>query len=133
MALDPQGPKHYIFGDYFYSRNARKLRFRVSFLFHTRNYMISSFYSNCVSKNRNISTIFCEFGPLQVKWWHYISASIKMRKYMESELSVIFWVKPVAKNLVLRSPRTHFIYMRVKGCIYISLLNVQTYFESMMK
>ena len=27
--MDPRGPKHYIFGDHFYSKNARMLRFHV--------------------------------------------------------------------------------------------------------
>ena len=33
---------------------------------------------------------------------------------MEPELSGIFWVKMVAKNIVLGSPGTHFMHMRVK-------------------
>ena len=33
---------------------------------------------------------------------------------MESEPSGIFGVKLVAKNIVLGSPRTHFMHMRIK-------------------
>ena len=44
LALGPQGSKHYIFGDHFYLKNARKLRFYVFLLFHARKHMISSFY-----------------------------------------------------------------------------------------
>ena len=33
---------------------------------------------------------------------------------MEPELSDIFWVKVVAKNIVLGSPRTHYMHTRVK-------------------
>ena len=40
-------------------------------------------------------------------------SSIKMEEYMESELSGIFWVKLVAKNIVLGSSGTHFMHMRV--------------------
>ena len=38
-----------------------------------------------------------------------------MDEYMESEPSGIFWVKLVAKNIVLGSPETHFMHMKVKG------------------
>ena len=41
-------------------------------------------------------------------------SSIKMEKYMEFEPSGIFYVKLVAKNIVLGSPGTHFMHMRVK-------------------
>ena len=38
---------------------------------------------------------------------------------MEPELSSIFWIKMVAKNIVLGSPGTHFIYMRVKTVMIV--------------
>ena len=56
LALGPQGPKHCIFGDHFYSKNARKLRFHVFLLFDARKYMISSFYLKWTEFTRN-----CEF------------------------------------------------------------------------
>ena len=37
-----------------------------------------------------------------------------MEEYMESELSGIFRVKLVTKNIVRRSPGTQFMHMRVK-------------------
>ena len=37
-----------------------------------------------------------------------------MEEYMESELSGIFRVKLVTKNIVRGSPRTQFMHMRVK-------------------
>ena len=43
-----------------------------------------------------------------------MSPSIKMKEYIEPELSGIFRVKMVAKNMVLGSPGTHFMHMRVK-------------------
>ena len=42
--MDPQGPKYYIFGDHFCSKNARKLKFHVFLHFNTRKHTISSFY-----------------------------------------------------------------------------------------
>ena len=53
LALGPQGPKHYIFGDYFYSKNSRKLKFHVFLLFYTRKHMISSFYLKWTEFTRN--------------------------------------------------------------------------------
>ena len=38
-----------------------------------------------------------------------------MEEYMESELSGIFRVKLVTKNIVRGSPGTQFMHMRVKG------------------
>ena len=40
-ALGPRGPKHYIFGNQFYSKNAKKLRFHVFLHFHARKHMLS--------------------------------------------------------------------------------------------
>ena len=83
LALGPQGPKHYIFGDHFYSKNARTFRFHVFLLFDARKYMISSFYLKWIEITRNCEffsnygspgpelnwnkfTISYEFSPLQV-------------------------------------------------------------------
>ena len=63
--------------------------------------------------NWNKFTISCEFDTLQVKWWYHMFFSIKMEEYIEPELSGIFWVKMVAKIIVLGSPGTHFMHMRV--------------------
>ena len=54
--LGPWGPTHYIFGDQFYSKNARKLRFHVFLHFYARKHMISSFYPKWTEFTRN-----CEF------------------------------------------------------------------------
>ena len=54
--LGPQGPKLYIFGNYFYSNNARKLIFHVFLLFHVRKHMTSSFYLKWTKFTRS-----CEF------------------------------------------------------------------------
>ena len=39
---------------------------------------------------------------------------MKKKEYMDSELSGIFRANVVAKNIVLWSPGTHFMHMRVK-------------------
>ena len=59
-------------------------------------------------------TISCEFGSLRLKWWYHMFSSIKMEEYMESELSGIFRVKLVTKNIERGSPGTQFMHMRVK-------------------
>ena len=41
-------------------------------------------------------------------------SGIKIEEYKESELADIFWVKLIAKNIVLGSSGTHFMHMRVK-------------------
>ena len=38
--MDPRVPKHYIFGDQFYSKNARMLRFHEFLHFYARKHMI---------------------------------------------------------------------------------------------
>ena len=62
----------------------------------------------------NKFTISCEFDPLQAKWWYHMFSSIKMKEYMKLELSGIFWVKMIAINVVLGTPGTHFMHMKVK-------------------
>ena len=42
--MGPQGPNHYIFGDQFYLKNGRMLKFHVFLNFNARKHMISSFY-----------------------------------------------------------------------------------------
>ena len=131
LVLCPQGPKHYIFGNHFYSKNARKLKSHIFLFFYARKLWyhhftrsgpnsqeIVSFFSfvgvQGPELNWNKFTISCEFGTLQVKWWYHMFSSIEMEKYMESELSGIFRVKLIAKNIVLGSSGTHFTHMRVK-------------------
>ena len=46
--------------------------------------------------------------------------SIKMEEFVEPELSDIFWPKKVAKNIVLGSPGTHFMHMRVKHVLRVT-------------
>ena len=42
-------------------------------------------------------------------------SSIKMKEYMKPELSGIFWIKMVAKKIVVGFPGTHFMLMCVKN------------------
>ena len=48
-------------------------------------------------------TISCEFSPHKVKWWYRMFSSMKKEECMESELSGIFQVKVVPKNIVFVS------------------------------
>ena len=48
-------------------------------------------------------TISCEFSPLQVQLWYHTLSCIKTEEHMESELCSIFWIKLVAKNMLLGS------------------------------
>ena len=51
--MDPRGPKHYIFGNQFCSKNARMLRFHESLHFYARKHVISSFYQKWTKFTRN--------------------------------------------------------------------------------
>ena len=57
--MGSRGPKHFIFGDHFYSKNARKLRFHVFLHFNARKHIISLFYLKWTEFTRN-----CEFVPI---------------------------------------------------------------------
>ena len=57
LALGPQGPKQYIFGNHFYSKNTKKLRFHVFLQFHVKKHMSSSFYLKWIEFTRNYQ--FC--------------------------------------------------------------------------
>ena len=57
--MGPRGRKHYIFGDCFYSKNARKRRFHVLLHFNARKHMPSSFYLKWTKFTRD-----CEFLPI---------------------------------------------------------------------
>ena len=46
-------------------------------------------------------------------------SSIKIEEYMEPELSGIFRVKLVAKNIVRGSPGTQFMHMRVNERMFV--------------
>ena len=55
---------------------------------------------------------------------------------MEPNLSGIFWVKMVAKNVVLGSSETYFMYIRVKGAfsLWVSLNEYGiSYYQSIAK
>ena len=53
-------------------------------------------------------------------------SSIKMKEYMESELSGIFRAKLVTKNIVREFPGTQFMHMRVKKNFNAELLFTDT-------
>ena len=57
--MGPRRRKHYIFGNQFYSKNARRLRFQVFIHFNARKHMLSSFYLKWIEFIRN-----CKFVPI---------------------------------------------------------------------
>ena len=56
--MGPRRPKRYIFGDHFYSKKAKKVRFHVFFHFNAGKHK-SSFYLKGIEFTRN-----CEFMPI---------------------------------------------------------------------
>ena len=131
LALGSRGPKQYIFGDHFYLKNAKNLRFPDYFYFMLENIWHHHFTWSVTNSqeivnfvsivgprgpelNWNKFTISCEFDPLPVKWWYRMFSSIKMEEYMEPKLSGISWVKMVPKNIELGSPGTNFTHTRVR-------------------
>ena len=82
--IGPWGHKQYIFGDHFWSKNARTLSAHVFLHFNARKHLTSSFFINGPNSQEIVSlfqyssgpleptigtkfTISCEFGPLQAK------------------------------------------------------------------
>ena len=122
-------PSSIFLGTTFTRKMSESSDYMCSFFFILEN-MTSSFYLKWTEFTRNCEfysilwilpklnwnkfTISCEFGPLQVKWWYYKFSSIKIKEYMEPEVSGIFWAKMIAKNKVLGFTRTHFTHMRVE-------------------
>ena len=64
-------------------------------------------------------TISCEFGPLQVKWWYHMFSNVNKKEYMQSELSDIFRVKVVAKNILLGSLATQRQAVFAMWCLFL--------------
>ena len=60
-----------------------------------------------------------EFGLLQVKWWCPMFSNMKKKEYMESELSDIFRVKGVAKNILLGSLGTQRQSVFAMWCLFL--------------
>ena len=101
------GPKHYIYGNKFYSKNDRKLRFHV---FLENIWYCNFTWSGLIREKLwflfklwvlgTKFTTSCEF------WKNMKSSGKKIKKHMESKLSGIFQLKLVAKNGIwfLRDP-----------------------------
>ena len=106
LTLDPQGPKQYIFGDHFYSKNAKKLRFHVFLLFHARKHMTSSFYLKWTKFARNL-WIWSNCGspgtPVKLE---------QIRNFLWAFRN--FLNKNGCQKYSAWIPRVHFIHMRVK-------------------
>ena len=67
-------------------------------------------------------TISCEFGPVHVKWWCHVFSNMKKEGYMKSELSGIYRVKAVTKNILLGSLETLCQAVLALSCLFLSLL-----------
>ena len=59
--MGPRGPKHYIFGNQFNSKNARVLRFHVFLHFHATKHIISSCYSKWTNSLEVVNFIPIQF------------------------------------------------------------------------
>ena len=70
--MGPWGSKHYIFGDHFYSKNTRKLRFHVFLQFDARKHMISSFYLKRLEFTKNCEFVQISFGSPGTYNWNKI-------------------------------------------------------------
>ena len=135
--LGPRGPEHYIFeNDFFFAKNATKLRFRNILQFHARKHMIPSFYlkPSEFTKSCKYFLIMGSRGP-SLNWnkaHHFLGVlstsgkimvscfpAKKMEEYMKSQLSEICQVKLVGKSIKPGSPGTHFMHMGIKTvCSY---------------
>ena len=71
LALVPQGPRHYIFGDHFYLKNVRKLKFHVFLLFYVRKHMISLFYLKWIRFTRNFPLTH-HVESTSIRRWYYV-------------------------------------------------------------
>ena len=67
FALGPQGPKDYIFGDHFYSKNPRKFKFYVFLLFYATKHMMLSFYLKWTEFTRNCEFFFSICGSPETR------------------------------------------------------------------
>ena len=106
--MGPRGPKHYFFGDQFYSKNARKLRSHVFVHFYAGKHMTTIILPDVVRMRKKLRTLFLfssgprgpiietiftiasEFYPHYVKLSYYMFSSMAMEEYMESEFTGIF-------------------------------------------
>ena len=70
--MGPCRPKHYIFGDHFCSKNARKLRFHVFLHFTAWKHMLLSFYLKWTKFKRNFEFVLFYFGSLWTHNWNKI-------------------------------------------------------------
>ena len=120
FSLGPQGPKQYIFGDHFYMKNARKLKF---LLFRARKHMISSFWPNSqkvvsffpricdmfwvnlVAKNIVLGSLGIHFIDMRVNITHHQKAHNHIVK-LSFTLKAIWVFYPNCKALQTRGAKT---------------------------
>ena len=63
LKMGQRGPKNYIFGDHFYSKNSKKLRFHVFLHINARKHMISSFYLKWTNSQETVNLFQFNSGP----------------------------------------------------------------------
>ena len=115
--MGPCAPKHFVFGDHFYSKMSESSGSMYSSIL-----MLENIYCFTWSEpnSQEILNLFSrEFGLLQVKWLCPMFSNMKKKEYMESELSDIFRVKVVAKNILLGSLVTQRQSVFAMRCLFL--------------
>ena len=134
LALGPNGPKHYIFGNHFYFKNVRKLIFHVFLNFCSRKHMTSSIYLTWIEFTRNFE-LFSNCGSPGTRtkleqihkflWIRITSAKIMSSYvflYQNGRMYGIwsFWhflSKTGRQKYSAWVSGTHFMHMRVKNSL----------------
>ena len=112
--LDPRGPKHYIFGNHFCSKDARKVRFHVFLHVNARKHDI---------------IILPEVDQIHKKLW-ICSSLVRVsgdpqleqklqEEFMKSELPGIIRVKVVTQNILLGSLGTQHQAVFAMWCLFL--------------
>ena len=134
--MGPRGPKHCIFGIILTQKMPEilgSIHFSIVMLENTWYHhfiwsgpnsqeIVNFFQFSSGPRGPTIGTKFtisCEFGPLQVKWWRHMFSNMKNEECMESELSSIFRVKVVAKNILLRTLGTQRQAVFAMWCLFL--------------
>ena len=112
--IGPRGPKHYILGDSFFSKNARKLRFYVFLHVNARKHDIIILPE--VDQIHKKLWIFSNL--VQVHWDPHLEQN-SQEEYMESELPGIIQVNVVAKNILLGSLGTQHQAVFAMWCLFL--------------
>ena len=117
LGVGSPGTQALYFGGYFYSKNARKLRFHLLLHFHARKHMIPSFYLKWTKFTRNCDffsscgsprtqTKLEQIQKFLVNLVHFRQngdiicfLALKWRNTLNLSFLAFFWVKLVAENI----------------------------------